>query len=146
MEVHFVHEQVDGNPVIQGNSHHGWRGEDFYLFFFDRDVQVLSFLEDGFADLFFGVVIYHRKLRLLLHFVSKLVFRYVGRKKLESREDTKDENRGNGDRFESAFAALCMGADLPPFSADLEHQNASQRPTDRNECGQQYAKLFVFLR
>jgi len=111
VEIHFVNEQIDGNSVIHGNSYHGGGGKDLDLLFLDGDLQILSFLEDSLADLFFGVVIYHRKTGLLLHFVGELIFIDIRRKKLESRKDAKNENCGEGNRFDSASATLC--APLP---------------------------------
>ena len=124
MQLHFVYEQIDRNPVIQRNSYHRGRREDLYFFFLDRNIQVLGFLEDSFADLVFGVAIYHPKPGLLLHFVSELIFIDIRRKKLESRKDAKNENCGEGNRFDSASATLC--APRPLISADLQDQNASQ--------------------
>src|SRR6266404_196962 len=122
MELHFVHEQVDRNRVIQGNSYHRRRRKHLDVFLLDWNVQVLGFLEDSVADLFFGVAIYHSKPGLLLHFVGELVFIDIRRKKLESRIDAKDENCGEGNRFESASTTLRARAELPLISADLQHQ------------------------
>ena len=99
MEFHFVHEQVDRNPVIQRDSYDRRRCEHLDVFFLDWDVQILGFFEDGVADLFFGVAIHYPKPGLFLHLVGKLVFINVWRKKLESREDAKDENCGEDNRF-----------------------------------------------
>jgi hypothetical protein len=62
---------------------------------------------------------------LLLHFVGKLIFIDIWRKKLESRKNAKDQNCREGNRFDSPCATLFVDASLL-ISPDLQHQCLSK--------------------
>lgn len=129
MELHFVDEQIDRDRVVYGNSYHGLVGKHLDVLFLNGDIQILRLFEDNFANFFFRVAIYYAEARLLLHFVLKLIFGNVGRKKFDGGKDAKNDDSGERDSFEAAFAALRACAKLFNF---VDHRKT---PPSRRVAG-----------
>ncbi len=113
MQVHVVGNQIDWNGVIHGDLHNLITRFDLYVFSFCRNSQVLHNFEDIVANLFFRVAVHHRKPRLLLNFVRKLIFRRVGRHDLYRRinRQSPDNRRDNEGLYFPVPALAQAGTD-----------------------------------
>src|SRR6266436_7178987 len=106
MEIQMIEKQVHGNGVVQGDLHHGIGGDYFDVLALGGNFQFLHGLEKNFPNLLLAVSVYHRKARLLLHLVGKLIVREVRRNDFHRRVNEQDNNRYDDNGLKPAFSAF----------------------------------------
>src|SRR6266403_26404 len=106
MEIQMIEKQVHGNGVVQGDLHHGIGGDYFDVLALGGNFQFLHGLEKNFPNLLLAVSVYHRKARLLLHLVGKLIVREVRRNNFHRRVNEQDNDRYDDNGLKPAFSAF----------------------------------------
>src|SRR5580658_3400464 len=104
LQTELIHQQVDGNRVVEGDAHaslvHG--DQDLFLFL-DREVELLRLVEDVLPDIVFTLpgIAGQGKTRLALDGVLELVVREVRRNYLHSDEDRRPQEQQRHDEVQA---------------------------------------------